>query len=118
LFVGRARSSDEHRAAADAAAARGAWADAVRERLRAIVRGVEERGVLDARPGRTADEAAAEAGAVLRSCADDLRRAARLFDDVWYGGRTATQASDEEMRRIDAAVRSARPVAASGQSPR
>ncbi len=43
-----------HRAAAEALAAGGHFAEAVRERLRAVVRGLEERGVLDARPGRTA----------------------------------------------------------------
>ena len=75
-------------AAADAHAARGEWADAVRERLRAVVRSLEERAVLDERPGRTADEAAAEAGTALPTCADDLRRSARLFDDIW-GARNA-----------------------------
>jgi hypothetical protein len=120
LFVGQVRAAADHRAAADAAAARGAWADAVRERLRAIVRGLEERGLLDARPGRTADEAAMEAGLALPSCAEDLRRAARLFDDVWYGGRTATDEHDRQLREVDAAVRAARPVplSAAGSAPR
>jgi hypothetical protein len=120
LFVGQVRTAADHRAAADAAAARGAWADAVRERLRAIVRGLEERGLLDARPGRTADEAASEAGLALPSCAEDLRRAARLFDDVWYGGRSATEESDRQLREVDAAVQAARPVPLSvgGSVPR
>ena len=69
LFVGRTRTAAQHRAAADAHAAAGAWAEAVRERLRAVVRSLEERAVLDERPGRTADEAAAEAGRALPSCA-------------------------------------------------
>ncbi|WP_462187736.1 MULTISPECIES: DUF4129 domain-containing protein [unclassified Frankia] len=44
------------RAEADGHATRGAYAEAVRSRLRAIVRMLEEKGVLDPRPGRTAGE--------------------------------------------------------------
>jgi hypothetical protein len=110
LFVGRERTADEHRAAADAHAAAGRWAEAVRERLRAVVRSLEERAVLEPRPGRTADEAAAEAGAALPPCADDLRSAARLFDEVWYGGRAVGPEGDAALRRLDERVRAARPV--------
>jgi hypothetical protein len=109
LFTGRARSAAEHRAAADAHAAAGQWADAVRERLRAVVRSLEERAVLDERPGRTADEAAADAGLALPSCADGLRRAARLFDEIWYGGRPAGPESDATLRALDERVRATRP---------
>ncbi len=116
LFTGRVRTADEHRAAADAHAARGEWAEAVRERFRAVVRSLEERAVLDERPGRTADEAAAEAGAVLPSCADDLRRATRLFDDVWYGGRPADPTGDAALRALDEKVRGTRAVPV-GTSP-
>ena len=116
LFTGRVRTADEHRAAADAHADRGEWAEAVRERLRAVVRSLEERAVLDERPGRTADEAAAEAGAVLPSCADDLRRATRLFDDVWYGGRPADPTGDAALRALDEKVRGTRAVPV-GTSP-
>ena len=109
LFTGHVRTAAEHRAAADAHAAAGRWADAVRERLRAVIRSLEERGVLDERPGRTADEAATEAGAVLPSSAAELRRAARHFDEVWYGGRTAGPESDALLRGLDERIRSARP---------
>ena len=55
LFAGSpALSADGHRALAEQAAAAGRYADAVRERLRAVVRELEARGVLDPRPGRTA----------------------------------------------------------------
>jgi len=87
------RSAAEHRAAAEAAAARGAYGEAVRDRMRALVADLEQRGVLDERPGRTADEAAAEAGAQLPACAAGLTAAARIFDDVVYGGRPATPQS-------------------------
>lgn len=108
LFVGRERSADEHRAAADSHARAGEWAEALRERLRAVVRSLEERGVLEPRPGRTADEAAAQAGAALPSCAADLAAAARLFDDVWYGGRPAGPEADASLRELDRTVRAAR----------
>jgi Domain of unknown function (DUF4129) len=109
LFVGRTRTAAQHRAAADAHAAAGAWAEAVRERLRAVVRSLEERAVLDERPGRTADEAAAEAGRALPSCAAGLRAAAVLFDEVWYGGRPAGPESYAALRDLDAQVQAARP---------
>jgi hypothetical protein len=109
LFVGRTRTAAQHRAAADAHAAAGAWAEAVRERLRAVVRSLEERAVLDERAGRTADEAAAEAGRALPSCAVGLRAAAVLFDEVWYGGRPAGPESYAALRDLDAQVQAARP---------
>jgi hypothetical protein len=109
LFVGRTRTAAQHRAAADAHAATGAWAEAVRERLRAVVRSLEERAVLDERPGRTADEAAAEAGRALPDCVAGLRAAAVLFDEVWYGGRPAGPASYAALRDLDAQVQAARP---------
>lgn len=109
LFVGRTRTAAQHRAAADAHAAAGEWAEAVRERLRAIVRSLEERAVLDERPGRTADEAAADAGRALPSCAAGLRSAAVLFDEVWYGGRPAGPESYAALRDLDAQVQAARP---------
>lgn len=111
LFTGGVRSAAEHRSLADRHAAAGEWADAVRERLRAVVRSLEERSLLDPRAGRTADEAAAEGGAALPSCAQGLRRAARLFDDIWYGGRPAGPEADRVLREVDAAVTAARPGA-------
>jgi hypothetical protein len=109
LFVGRTRTAAQHRAAADAHAAAGGWAEAVRERLRAVVRSLEERAVLDERPGRTADEAAAEAGRALPGCAAGLRSAAVLFDEVWYGGRPAGPESYAALRDLDSQVQAARP---------
>lgn len=116
LFVGGPRSAKDHRAAADAHAAAGEWALAVRERLRAIIRSLEERGLLEPRPGRTADEAAAEAGRILPPCADGLRAAARTFDDVWYGGRVAGIEADRALRELDERVQAARPTL-SGAAP-
>ncbi|PZF80906.1 DUF4129 domain-containing protein [Jiangella anatolica] len=107
----RPRSAAEYRAAADAAAARGDWTTAVVERFRAVVAGLEERGVLDPRPGRTADEAAAEATAALGTDGGGLRAGARLFDGVRYGGVAATADDDRRLRALDDAVAAARPRA-------
>lgn len=110
VFVDDARTAAEILASAEAAAAAGRWNDAVLERFRAVLRSLEERAVLAERPGWTADEAAAEAGAVLPGCAADLRRASRLFDDVRYGDRRALPEDDAWLRDVAAAVRAARPV--------
>ncbi len=108
LFLGRELTAAAHRALADRHAADDAWAEAVRERYRAIVRSLEERAVLEPRPGRTAHEAANEAGGVLPTCAAGLADGARLFDDVWYGGRPAGPEADQALRDLDSAVSSAR----------
>ncbi|HEX3005575.1 MAG TPA: DUF4129 domain-containing protein [Angustibacter sp.] len=108
VFAGRPLDAEGYRARADEAAATGRWADAVRERFRAVVRSLEERAVLDERPGRTADEAAAEASAALPSLAGELAAGARLFDDVCYGDRTASAEHDRRLRDLDDAVRAAR----------
>jgi hypothetical protein len=110
LFLGRAWSAAQHRAAADAHAADGLWAEAVRDRLRAVITGLEERTLLDPRPGRTADEAAADAGSVVPECAADLRAAARIFDEIWYGARPADATHDALLRRLDDRVRASRPA--------
>jgi hypothetical protein len=111
LFADSARTAAGHRAAADEHAAAGRWAEAVRERLRAIIRDLEERGLLEPRAGRTANEAAAEAGAVLPACAPGLRDAARVFDEVWYGSRKASSAMAEQLGALDEQVRASRPTA-------
>ena len=105
---GRSLTAAEHRQRAEQAAAAGQWAEAVRERLRAVVRELESRGVLEPRPGRTAGEVARDGGAVVPSIAADLRRGAQLFDEVWYGGRPADAGSYAAMVAVDTAVTSAR----------
>lgn len=110
LGAADARTAAQLRAAADAAAAAADWSLAVAERFRAIVRGLEERVLLDERPGRTADEAASDGGRTLPTVAAELRTAAGIFDDVVYGARPAGPAQDEVLRRVDDAVREARAV--------
>ncbi|MFI1458948.1 DUF4129 domain-containing protein [Streptomyces roseus] len=109
LFGGGPRSAADHRAAAEALAAQSRWTAAVQERMRAVVRSLEERTVLDPRPGRTADEAAAEAAAALPDHAEALRAAARAFDDVTYGGRPAHAEMYDRLRTLDLALTHAKP---------
>lgn len=116
LFDDRPRSAADHRAAAEAHAAQGHWNQAVQERMRAIVRSLEERTLLDIRPGRTADEAAAEAGRALPSHTDRLRSAARDFDDVTYGGRAATEQSYHRIAELDRDLERTKPVLAASAS--
>ncbi|MFI9171680.1 DUF4129 domain-containing protein [Streptomyces lincolnensis] len=113
LFDDRPRSAAEHRAAAEAHAAQGHWNQAVQERMRAIVRSLEERALLDTRPGRTADEAATEAGRTLPSQSDRLRTAARDFDDVTYGGRRASEQSYHRIAELDRDLERTKPQLAS-----
>lgn len=108
VFAGRVRTAAEHRAEADEAAARGDLETACRERFRALVRELEERTVLDERPGRTADEVAWEVAALAPDAATILGTAARVFDEVCYGGRRATSTDDAAIRSADEAVRALR----------
>jgi hypothetical protein len=110
LFDDRPRSAAEHRAAAEAHAAQGHWNQAVQERMRAVVRSLEERALLDPRPGRTADEAAAEAGRTLPSHTDRLRAAARDFDEVTYGGRAAGSDTSQRLTELDRDIERTKPV--------
>lgn len=112
LFDERPRSAAEHRATSEAHAAQGHWNQAVQERMRAIVRSLEERALLDVRPGRTADEAAAEAGRVLPAHTGRLRTAAREFDDVTYGGRRAGEQAYDRLAALDHDLERTRPALA------
>ncbi|MBA9007888.1 MULTISPECIES: DUF4129 domain-containing protein [Thermomonospora] len=105
----------DHRTAAERHAAAGQWAEAIRERLRAIARDLEERVILEPRPGRTADELAAEAGAALPDHAERLRDGVRIFDDVWYGDRPGTGEGYATLVALDEALRSAKPRAWSAE---
>ncbi|MFJ8887397.1 DUF4129 domain-containing protein [Streptomyces sp. NPDC102402] len=110
LFDSTTRSAEDHRAAAAAHAEHRRWTEAVQERMRALVRSLEDRAVLDPRPGRTADEAASEAGRLMPAHADRLRTAARLFDDVTYGGRTADEAAYTTLCTLDLDLQAAKPL--------
>ncbi|WP_116104234.1 DUF4129 domain-containing protein [Amycolatopsis thermalba] len=109
VFADRTRTAQDYRDAAEQAFAAGDPGAAVRDRFRAVVRALEERGVLDERAGRTADEAAREAGARLPAARDALRQGAELFDAVHYGGRPATADDYHRLAGLDELVRRSRP---------
>ncbi|WP_084962148.1 DUF4129 domain-containing protein [Thermoactinospora rubra] len=110
LFGERLLTAAEHRANAERLAAEGSWAQAIRERLRAIVRDLEERAIVDRLQGRTADELAAEAGRALPEFAAELATAARIFDDVTYGDVPGTADAYGVLAGLDDRLRVARPV--------
>jgi hypothetical protein len=94
-------SAAEFRARAELAAGAQDWPQAVSARMRALVRRCQERGLIDDRPGWTADEVAAEVGQQLPGTMEPLAEAARVFDDVRYGGRPATADSYRALVRAD-----------------
>ncbi len=98
----------DHRRIAAQLAAEGRRAEALREWLRAAVATIEERGVLPPRPGRTGAATAREAGPLLPDAAAELRTATAAFDEVWFGGREASDADVAHARSAADAVRSAR----------
>ncbi len=85
LFDTGQLSADQHRAAAERFAAEGNWSAAIRHRLRAVSRGLEESGMLEPAPGRTANELARDAGARVPHLSSELSQAATAFNDVTYG---------------------------------
>jgi uncharacterized protein DUF4129 len=87
VFTEVRRSAVEHHRAADAALSGGDASTAVLERFRALVREAEERALIAPRPGRTADEFAAEVSARRPDAAPALTAAVEVFDRVRYGGR-------------------------------
>jgi len=108
LLSGANLSARDHRKLAGQLAAAGDYTAAVVEAMRAVAVEIEERGILPARPGRTADELAAQAGRAVPELAGDLSAAAALFDDVRYGGRDGTEAGYELVSRLDTRLQAAR----------
>ncbi len=80
-------SAAEYRTQADESAAARKWEEAISARMRALVRASQERGLIDAHPGWTADEVASEVGRRLPAASVSLHLAATTFDEVRYGGR-------------------------------
>lgn len=102
-------SADAYRGRAATAAAAGDWGDAVVDCFRALVRTAEDRNVLDARPGRTADEVAYELATSFSAEAPRLAAAARTFDGIRYGNESASQAAYLAMLELDTALQSLKP---------
>jgi hypothetical protein len=89
---------------ADRLAAEGRYAEAVRERLRGIVRELVDAGVVEHRPGWTITELAAAAARARPPVRVPLDSASRLFSDIWYGQRPAGAEHDARMRGYAAEV--------------
>jgi hypothetical protein len=106
LFGPQERSAADHRAAAEQFAAAGNWAAAIRQRLRAVARQLEEDAVLTPSPGRTATELATLAGIAVSELADEFRCAADAFNDVAYGARPGTEPAYRSIASLDDHLRS------------
>lgn len=110
LLGAHARSAAEHRATAEQYAASGDWAAAIRHRLRAVARELEESGVLNPVAGRTATELARDAGQEVSHLTGELLTAATTFNDVTYGGRPGTQDGYRLIVDLDDHLRIRRPA--------
>jgi hypothetical protein len=114
LFGEHELSAAEHRATAEQHAAAGNWSAAIRHRLRAVARQLEESGVLDPVPGRTATELARDAGRAIPHLAVELTRAAEAFNDVTYGERPGTESAYRMIADLDDHLRSRASAADAG----
>ena len=110
VFGDQLTSASEHRRQAELAAGSGDWNTAVVESFRGLVRDLEERGALDPRPGRTADEAAGEAGSLFPDRRAGLLEAARTFDEVAYSDRPGTSDGYHLIREVAAGLRTLSPA--------
>lgn len=90
LFGPAELTAAEHRAAAEQFAASDDWAAAIRHRLRAVARTLEDIGIVNPVPGRTANELAGDAAIALPQLAVQFEHTATTFNDVSYGELPAT----------------------------
>ncbi|HEX6681280.1 MAG TPA: DUF4129 domain-containing protein [Candidatus Limnocylindrales bacterium] len=83
---------------ADRFAAEGRYAEAVRERLRAMVRELVDRGVIIHHPGWTVTELAAAAGTARPAVSPPVTEATKIFSFIWYRKEPALSEHDTRMR--------------------
>jgi len=107
VLGGQTQTAQDYRRSAARFAEAGDYSQAIIDGVRAIAAEMEERGILRARLGRTANEVAIEAGAELPALARELRAVMRLFDDVRYGDRSGTPGGYELVGQVDGRVRTA-----------
>jgi hypothetical protein len=108
LFGVAELSAAEHRATAERFAADGNWAAAIRHRLRAVARQLEENGALTSVPGRTANELARDTAKLAPELAAELAAAAASFNDVTYGERPGSESAYRNIAELDEQIRSRR----------
>ncbi|MGV0770895.1 DUF4129 domain-containing protein [Mycobacterium syngnathidarum] len=104
LFGDQELSAAQHRAIAERHAAQGDWSAAIRHRVRALARHLEETGVLNAVPGRTATELARDAATALPALSSELHSAATTFNDVTYGEQPGTESAYRAIATLDEVV--------------
>jgi hypothetical protein len=110
LFEAAQLTAAQHRATAEGYAAEANWTAAIRHRLRAVARQLEETGVLNPAPGRTANELARDAGAAIPHLTGELSQAAMAFNDVTYGEQPGTQSAYQMIADLDDHLRSRSPA--------
>ena len=110
LLADDARTAQQIRDAAQAAARDGDHTAATLDYFRALVRGCEERVIIDDRAGRTAREAARDIASSINQYFAELRGAATTFDALCYGHREGTAEDASRMRDLDSEVRRTRAV--------
>ena len=97
-------------AAAEGALSDGRPDDAIVEAFRALASRSLRRGLVEARPGLTAHELAADLSAAFPAARRRLGRAALLFDAVFYGHQPATADDARSVLALDETLRTARPA--------
>lgn len=117
LFGAEQLSAEQHRAAAEACANRGDWAAAIRHRLRAIARALEESGALSVAAGRTATELAHDAAEAYPAQAGPLQTAASIFNDVSYGEQPGGPDGYRVIAELDRQLAAATPAPAAAGAP-
>ncbi|WP_329007412.1 DUF4129 domain-containing protein [Micromonospora rifamycinica] len=85
---------------ADRLAAEGRYAEAVRERLRDMVRRLAAAGAVTPRPGMTVTELTDAAALARPPVAPPLRAAGTIFTELWYAQRPAAAGHDRRMREL------------------
>ncbi len=117
LFGAGQLTAAQHRATAERFAAEGDWVAAIRHRLRAVARQLEEAGVLEPALGRTANELARDAGTALPHLSGELSQGATAFNDVTYGERPGTPDAYRMIADLDDHLRYRSPAATSAAGP-
>lgn len=105
-----ARTAQQMRDAALAASRVGDNTLATLEYFRALVRGCEERVVIDDRAGRTAREAARDIATAVNQHYAELRSAATTFDALCYGHRDGTAEDSSSMKALETLMRGTRAI--------
>lgn len=91
---------------ADRFAAEGRYAEAVRERLRAMVRELVDQGVITHHPDWTVTELAAAAGTARPAVSPPVTEASKIFSFIWYRKEPALSEHDIRMRALAGQLRS------------